>query len=79
MTAAYCPAAGAAGSLELVQFKPGTNSPASHLSIPGQMAARSPGKSASDLTFDGSRSQQFITAAFEGTTEPGCRSSVANP
>ena len=79
MESTYCPTSGAAGSLELVQFKPGPNSPASHLSIPGQLAARSPGKAASDLTFDGSRSQQFITSAFEGTTEPGCRSSVANP
>ena len=79
MEPTYCPAAGTAGSLELVQFKQGANSPASHLSIPGQMAARNPGKSASDLTFDGSRSERFITSAFEGTTEPGCRSSVATP
>lgn len=79
MEPTYCPASGGTGSLELIQFRQGRNSPASHLSVPGQMAARNPGRSAADLTFDGSRSQQFISAAFDGTTEAGCRTSVANP
>jgi len=53
-------------------------SPASHLSLPGQMAARGPKWTQNDLVFDGSVWQKFVTNAFEGTLTPGCDVQVIN-
>jgi hypothetical protein len=53
-------------------------SPASHLSLPGQMAARGPKWTQNDLVFDGSVWQQFFTNTFESTLTPGCDVQVVN-
>ena len=53
-------------------------SPASHLSLPGQMAARGPKWKQNDLVFDGSVWQRFLTDTFEGTLTPGCDVQVVN-
>ena len=72
----YCPSsADAAGHLKLSLYAPrGSSSPASHLSIPGQIAARS----SDDLDFDGSPLEKFISGALEGSLEPGCNAEVLN-
>jgi len=75
----YCPAGTNQGHLELDVFrKILLRSPASHFSIPGQIAARGQSKSASDLRFEGSRLERFITGAFDRTLTPGCTNTVAN-
>ena len=77
---AYCPDGEERGHLELDLFRPESlRSPASHFSIPGQMAARSQGRSSSDLTFDGSPTQRFMAGAFERNLEPGCSERIMNP
>jgi Secretory lipase len=77
---AYCPASGAAGHLRQIVFrKDGSASPGSHLSIPGQVAAKGASKSAADLSFAGSPLDEFMTGAFGGTLAPGCEAAVRNP
>jgi hypothetical protein len=75
----YCPADGDRAALQLRLFRKGPNSPAEHLSIPGQMAARELGRSAADLSYEGSPTQQFIESAFAGTVPTGCDALVLNP
>lgn len=81
-SAEYCPAGDTAGEghLRLVVFrKDGAASPASHLSIAGQLAANGSSRSAEDLTFEGSPLDRFFDQAFEGTSAPGCSAAVLNP
>ena len=79
LSAEYCPPGGAQSTLQLRLFRKGPNSPADHLSIPGQMAARKLDRSSSDLSYEGSPSQQFVESAFAGTLEAGCSASILNP
>jgi acetyl esterase/lipase len=79
MVEEYCPADGDRAALQLRLFRKGPNSPAEHLSIPGQMAARELGRSAADLSYEGSPTQQFIESAFAGTVPTGCDALVLNP
>lgn len=75
----YCPPGAAPGHLELDLFrKIAFRSPASHFSIPGQIAARGQTKSASDLRYEGSRLERFISGAFDRELTPGCTSKVVN-
>jgi hypothetical protein len=75
----YCPTGASQGHLELDVFrKIEFQSPASHFSIPGQIAARGTSKSASDLKFEGSRLEHFMTGAFDRTLTPGCVHATAN-
>ena len=76
----YCPGSGPAnGHLQLSIFrKDGAGSPASHLSIPGQIAAKGSSRSPEDLRFEGSRLDTFFTDAFGSSTTAGCRAEVAN-
>ena len=76
----YCPASGAQGHLELNMVrKNGLQSPASHFSIPGEISAKGLTKSTSDLVFEGSPLQKFMTAAFAKTTTSGCSMGIVNP
>jgi hypothetical protein len=76
----YCPDGGAQGHLQLDVFRAvPLQSPATHFSIPGEMSARRIGRSHEDLRFEGSRMQEFMTAAFDGTLEAGCSAEVQNP
>ena len=79
MTDEYCPPDGDRAALQLRLFRKGPNSPADHLSLPGQMAARQLGRSSSDLTYEGSPTQQFVEAAFAGTVPSGCDARILNP
>jgi hypothetical protein len=75
----YCPEGANQGHLELDVFrKIQLQSPASHMSIPGQIAARGASKSATDLHFEGSRLEHFMTGAFDRTLTPGCVNTIAN-
>lgn len=75
--ATYCPEGNAAGHLELALFhEDGMSSPASHFSIPGQIAAK--GTNGSGLAFPGSRLDEFFDRAFTGDAEPGCTATVVN-
>jgi hypothetical protein len=77
---AYCPASGDEGYLRLSLFRPdGAASPATHLSIPGQIAAKGSSTSAADLSFVGSPLERFFTEAMAGTLGVGCRAEVMNP
>ena len=77
---AYCPAAGDVGHLELAIYRQdGSGSPASHLSIPGQIAATGDSEDTSDLRFDGSPLDEFMTGSFAGTLTAGCTAKVLNP
>ncbi len=79
-SAEYCPPEGDHGRLQLSIFrKDGAASPASHLSIPGQIAARGSSRSADDLRFDGSPLDRFFAESFEGRAGTGCRAAVVNP
>ncbi len=79
-SAAYCPDGEAEGHLQLDLARPqALTSPASHFSIPGEISARSLGRSSGDLSFEGSRMQRFMVGAFDGTLEPGCTAEVVNP
>lgn len=72
----YCPPEGDRGYLRLSVFRPdGKGSPASHLSVAGQIAAASP----TDLVFEGSELQKFFSGAFDGTLAPGCSAAIVNP
>jgi hypothetical protein len=53
-------------------------SPATHLSLPGQIASASQRKDKSGLRFAGSRLQRFMDGAFDGTLAAGCRAQVVN-
>jgi hypothetical protein len=76
----YCPSGQDRGHLQLAVFRAaGAGSPASHLSIPGQIAAVGNSKDPAELSFVGSRLDRFITGAFDGTLVPGCRAEVLNP
>lgn len=78
--AAYCPAGGDQGHLQLALFRSdGAASPASHMSIPGQIAATGDSKSSSDLRFEGSPLDEFMTGSFAGTLLDGCTAKVLNP
>lgn len=78
-TSTYCPADGDAGYLRLSLFAArGAGSPATHLSIPGQIAAVGSGRSDTDLTFVGSPLDRFMTGAFDHRLEPGCSAGVLN-
>jgi hypothetical protein len=76
----YCPSGDDRGHLQLDMFRAdGAGSPASHLSIPGQIAAVGNTKDPADLSFVGSRLDRFVTGAFDGSLAPGCRAEVLNP
>ncbi len=76
----YCPSEGDRGRLHLSVFrKDGAASPASHLSIPGQIAARGSSRSSEDLRFERSPLDRFMTEAFEGRAGTGCRAEIVNP
>jgi len=75
----YCPPEGVRGSMQLRVFRKGPNSPADHLSVPGQMAARKLDRSSEDLTYEGSPSHAFVEAAFDGSLGEGCSAEVLNP
>jgi hypothetical protein len=76
---AYCPSGTEAGHLQLALFAArGAGSPASHLSIPGQIAAVGSGRNDRDLSFTGSPLDRFMTGAFEGRLESGCTAAVLN-
>lgn len=79
-TEGYCRAGEApAGYLQMDQYRPiRFESPADHFSIRGQTASKGQSKSADDLTFAGSRLQQFVDGAFNGTLTPRCKVTVAN-
>ena len=77
---AYCPASGDAGYLRLSLFRSdGSASPASHLSIAGQIAATGSSKDPADLRFAGSPLERFFTGAMAGTLGTGCTAEVLNP
>jgi hypothetical protein len=79
-SATYCPAGEAKGHLELNMVrKNGLQSPASHFGIPGEISAKGLTKSSSDLVFEGSPLQKFMTAAFDKTTTSGCAMGIVNP
>lgn len=75
LEAEYCPAEGDTTNLALRQFRVAPGSPADHFSIPGQMAARSP----SDLSYEGSPSQEFVQGAFSGDLPDTCTAEVLDP
>jgi hypothetical protein len=76
----YCPGGAEEGHLQLDVFRPvALKSPASHFSIPGEMSARRIGRTQEDLSFEGSRVQEFMLGAFDDNLEPGCSASVQNP
>ncbi|MGL4306323.1 MAG: hypothetical protein ACRCSF_09215, partial [Mycobacteriaceae bacterium] len=77
---AYCPSEQPNGYLALDTFKKvELSSPASHMSIPGQMAAFNPTPEGKNLRFQGSRVEEFMTGAFNGTLIPSCTAKVVNP
>jgi len=79
-SAQYCPDGSAKGHLQLDVFREVPfETPSTHFAIPGQMSARRIGRSAADLTFEGSPMQRFMVGAFDGTLEPGCTAAVMNP
>jgi hypothetical protein len=76
----YCPAGMDKGHLELnVVRKVEFQSPATHFGIPGEISAKGLTKSASDLVFEGSPLQKFMTSAFDKTTTAGCTTRIVNP
>lgn len=78
-TESYCPTEGDAGYLRLALFaRQGAASPATHLSIPGQIAAVGSGQRAEDLTFVGSPLDRFMTGAFAHRLGTGCSATVLN-
>lgn len=77
--AAYCPDGEERGHLQLSVFRrTGAGSPATHLAIPGQVAAVGDTRVPEDLRFTGSRLDRFMTGAFDATLEPGCVAEVVN-
>lgn len=77
---AYCPDGEPVGHLQLNQVRAQSlESPATHFSIPGEISARDLGRSKADLSFDGSRMEQFMQGAFDRTLEPGCTAEIINP
>ncbi len=77
----YCPdGQPAASSLTLTTVrKDGLGSPASHLSIPGQLSAKNWTLRGKDMVFTGSPVQTFMDGAFAASIPSGCGSSVENP
>lgn len=72
---AYCPAGAVEGSLTYLIWREQEGlTDAGHSDITGLVAAAGP----DDLRFEGSPLEQFMTAAFDGTVEPGCRVEVVN-
>ncbi len=63
--------------LDLYEKRP-VRSPATHLSLPGQMAARGTSWSKADLTFDGSAWQKFLLNAFDENLSASCEVLIAN-
>jgi Secretory lipase len=79
-SAPHCPAGARAGHLEFdIVRKVDLQSPGTHLSIAGEISAKGLSRSASDLVFDGSPPQQFITSAFDRSAPAGCSARVVNP
>ena len=75
----YCPTGDSEYYLRLHLYqKKAVRSPATHLSLPGQMAAKGTGWSKADLSFDGSVWQQYLSAAFDDSLTTGCQLSIAN-
>ena len=75
LQAEYCPAGESKGHLTLSVWAPEAGvTVGDHSAITALPAA----KTATDLTYQGSPLQQFITAAFEGTLQPGCSAEVIN-
>jgi hypothetical protein len=78
--AAYCPAGAAQGHVELDTFrKVELRSPGTHFSIPGQISAKGGSTSSSDLVFEGSPLQRFMSSAFDRSAIAGCTTAVLNP
>ncbi|MFZ4585866.1 MAG: hypothetical protein ACOYNI_11650 [Acidimicrobiia bacterium] len=76
---AYCPNGKNVGYLQYEVYRPiVVQSPASHLSIPGQVSSASQDNAPSGLKYNGSKLQTFMQAAFDGSLQPGCTSQVAN-
>lgn len=74
----YCPDGAAQGSLSLSIWNPQEGvTVADHSDVTG-LAASAPGKAPDALEFTGSPLEQFITAAFAGTVEPGCSAGIAS-
>jgi hypothetical protein len=72
----YCPDGASQGHLTLSLWAPEPGvTVGDHSAITALPAAKSP----TDLRYDGSPLQQFITAAFERTLQPGCTAAVVNP
>ena len=75
LQAEYCPAGESQGHLTLSVWGPEAGvTVGDHSAITALPAARS----ATELTYQGSPLQQFITAAFDGTLQPGCSAAVVN-
>ena len=69
-----------AGLLTLTTVrKDGLGSPASHLSIPGQLSAKDRTLRGKDMVFTGSPVQAFMDGAFTASIPFGCGSTVENP
>jgi hypothetical protein len=78
--AVYCQPGAPAGHLQLDTFrKIDLVSPGTHFAIPGQISAKGRSRSSADLVFEGSPLQQFMTSVFDGSTTPGCTTTVLNP
>ena len=83
--AAYCPDGGAQGHLEQGHLELDTfrkvelRSPGTHFSIPGQISAKGGSTSSSDLVFEGSPLQRFMSSAFDRSAIAGCTTAVLNP
>ncbi|MFM9108135.1 MAG: lipase family protein [Chloroflexota bacterium] len=72
----YCPDGVAKGSLTLGVWNPQEGiTVADHSDITG-LAAAADGAAPDALAFTGSPLEQFLTAAFAGTVEPGCTSGI---
>jgi hypothetical protein len=78
--AAYCVPGATQGHLELDTFrKVELRSPGTHFSIPGQISAKGGSISSSDLVFEGSPLQRFMSSAFDRSATAGCTTAVLNP
>ena len=71
----YCPGGAAQGHLSLNIWRQEAGvTEAGHEDIPGILATAD----FETPRYDGSPLQRFITAAFEGTLDPGCTATVVN-
>ncbi|MDI9928184.1 lipase family protein [Rhodococcus sp. IEGM 1341] len=75
----YCDASGPVSTLHLLAYrKDGSASPASHLSIPGQLSAADLTRDGTRTRFAGSPVQEFMSGAFASSLTPGCVETVVN-